>query len=176
MHLCTSADFYNDLIEPSKSTDALTFLDFTGVCPGDSASRINQVVQSDAAIASLTSNTINNQFNTRPFCLAFIVTSVMSATTLVYADGAALITFDVDSITFTLGGNTANFTTFNLVTVTTAQRVQICIDATGAKLFTDCTLRETVDFSAEGIPPISRVSVLLSDTAIPFDVSRIISS
>lgn len=158
------------------TSSSFNYLALSGVCNnprGDSTFRINTVSGPDS-YQELASTNIRNQFNTRPICFAFIVNDIKSETVLMHANDEALITFDQNLIMLTLGGKTAIFTSLNLVGETNAQRVQICVDDTGntgARLYQDCNLIETVQFSTEGIPPVTSVSVLMNETT-PFDVSK----
>ena len=175
VHFCTSTDYFADLIEPSMTGTNLRYLALSGICNdvrGDSIHKITSVSGTNPA-AELTSTTITNQFTTLPICFAFIVGDVQSRTTLMYAGGEALITIDTNVIMFTLGGNTAIFTNLNLVGVMSAQRVQICVDDTGAILYSNCSRIETslFPFDADSIPPTTVVSVLLNNSAV-FDVSK----
>lgn len=151
------------------------YLALSGVCNnvrGDSAYRITTVTGDNVAI---TSTTIRNQFTTLPLCFAFIVNSVVSESTLIYAgpEGNALITIGSNSIEFSLGGNSVMFTTLNLVGGTEAQRVQICTDGINAMLYEDCTLLEEIAFPIDSIPPTTSVTVLVNNS-MAFDVSNAI--
>lgn len=157
------------------ASDTFSYLALSGICDttrGDSAHKIDRL-EGPNFVQELTATRIRNQFNSRPICFAFIVNNVQSETTLMYADEEALITFDNGLIIFTLGGNTAIFTILNLVGITTAHRVQICVDNTGdtgARLYQDCRLLQSVPFTTQNIPPVSTVTLLVNQSTI-FDVS-----
>ena len=169
------------MIAPSRDVAGFDYLDLLGVCAsdrGDSAQKLTTTpvadLNSDLSISfpDVRGRPITNRFDTQPICFAFIIGDVASQSALMHTSDGPLITVG-NTLDFTLGGNSASFSTDLLNTA--AQRVQICLNGTHAVLFINCAEVQALPFSTSGFSAVGLVAVLAEavtlNNATRFDVS-----